>query len=293
MEDVLQLVLVYTAITVVFSIPSFFLIHQYRQTKIKDYLFFTSFFGFIFLSTLFEPILQISDNLIFYQLRLGIHNIAWIMLLYQTLRMSKLSTIRSWRWYIGLIWFVLLEFMIILWKPITQPDNISVLGISYHHSSSLVFPEGAGFELDGTLIFSSDYRILAEMFWIYVALIFLINHIKLNLVYPTPRTIRARKLWIISFSLFLVYYLPAVLTLNNFRIPEILIVISIFIIGGIAVYYPEAILLSDNVIIRIPNLASLIENLTNQKAQNVNINKNLMNYLELLADEFKMKELNP
>lgn len=138
----------------------------------------------------------------------------------------------------------LIIIIILLWDIQTQQSSTSVLFIDMSRSYSTFYPNGAGVTFRGTMIYSTSYRLLGDIYRLYVFLLLFYAYWNVEPVHGTKRVVLAKRLWITAIILHIIYlvvFLPGV-SLNP--ITGLINITSLILITFITVRMPETILLS-------------------------------------------------
>lgn len=154
-------------------IPFLRLVLLFKETKIREYLLF----GFVFLLAAFftisEVLAEASNELVFWQLSFTFRNLTYFLFFTHTVRMmwARPSELLV---YIGVILYSLVQGMIFLWEPLK----------SIYDDPSLI---GAGLVIDNQRLYSTDYRLLGNIFQVYVASLFLYSYLSVKVIDRAPR----------------------------------------------------------------------------------------------------------
>ncbi|MHA2363781.1 MAG: PAS domain S-box protein [Candidatus Hodarchaeales archaeon] len=243
---------VFVALLGTITIP--ILIRQYFKTKIKDYLIFSTFFLSGIIILIADPIAGATDLLIFYQIHHIAIDIAFFLLLLHAIRLMD-NRFNSIFWYLGIIWLSLLVFLTLLWSPMIQPETATVLFLDLPHGFSSYYPRGAGLvSADGSIIYSTGFRYIGELYRLYCLGFLLYAYITVKPVLPSERIRRARKLWIIVWIMILIHALSLFPWLNITEDVSIFLIIAGAFMLYLPIKYPEALLISHPQVLRIKEL---------------------------------------
>lgn len=239
-------------ISIIAMIPSIVLFKQFISTRIADYLIFGMVFLGASLIFILNFLTQSYSSLIIYQLHFFIGNAAVFFILWYIVRMRWYRKRTSPFWYVGVIWFFFLEILILFWKSMTQPEEAKVIFLQMPSRYTSYHPKGAGIKIDGdTILFSTSFPLLSDLFQIFIAALFLYNTISLVPIHPTEKIEKAKRLWIIAASFYLI---NSIIHLPWFKISEftnLLTLLVFVIIGYITIRIPEGVLISGIQIQRI------------------------------------------
>ena len=213
-------------------LPSYKLFRLYLETKIDEYLLF----GLVFLvSTMFtftSVLADITDELIYWILNYSFRNFTYFLFFTHTVRMiwSKPSTFIV---YLGVIQYAVVQLLLFLWSPLENDV-------------------GAGFISNQNIdIYSTSNRLIANLFQLYVAVLFLYGYLTIKLQNPSPDLLRSFRIMIaVSITLVLSRLIRVA---QNFGFPNhvlIELIGTLLLLGGFALiayifaYNPGAIMLS-------------------------------------------------
>ena len=213
-------------------LPSYKLFRLYLETRIDEYLLF----GLVFLvSTLFtftSVLADITDELIYWILNYSFRNFTYFLFFTHTVRMiwAKPSTFIV---YLGVIQYAVVQLLLFLWSPLENDV-------------------GAGFISNQNIdIYSTSNRLIANLFQLYVAILFLYGYLTIKLQNPSPDLLKSFRIMIaVSITLVLSRLIRVA---QNFGFPEhVLIELfgTLLLLGGFALiayifaYNPGAIMLS-------------------------------------------------
>ncbi|MDH5404725.1 MAG: hypothetical protein OEY49_19640, partial [Candidatus Heimdallarchaeota archaeon] len=162
-------------LSVLAVIPGIVLIYQYKRTKINDTLIFAAYFiigGFVQISNV---IASQTNVLIYFQMQYMGFNLTFFLLFIHVIRVKgnikhfKLqSKFQTLIWNVGILWFMILEIMIVFWKSFPQPQTVEWFSLAVpREDRSIPFPYGAGLKFNDTIVYSSDYDFLGHLFAFY------------------------------------------------------------------------------------------------------------------------------
>lgn len=237
--------------------PCLVLFKVYSKTKILDFLIFSLFWGLgLFVGTT-NILVTLTNKLIYYQLFEIFFDFWFILLLLHALRLNR-EHISLKILILALIYWLFLFILVINWKIFSQPHDATVIFIKLPHNYSSFFPSGAGFQINGIIVYSSGFRMLGDYFRIAIIIYLLISYYKLNPALNIKSTLKVKKLWIFTWLLFLVWN-----AINLLPIPSSYPTgLFLFVIGILIMYlslkYPESMVLSQAQSLRVLKLYDLV-----------------------------------
>lgn len=230
--------------------PSWFMVRSYIQTGIKDFALFGVMFIDSFLLLVADPLAGITNLLFFYQLHHVAIDLVYFMMLVHALGLVR-NNISKYFLGFGTIWFILLVIMTLQWTLFSQPDKVLWFGFSIPHSYSSYYPLGAGFLLGETIVYSTAFRIIGDLFRVFVVLTLIATYLKITIVEETESYKKAKRIWLCIWVLFLTH---ALLLFPWFALTEE-INVFLLIAGGLLVYHtlrhPKAFLLTQQQVDRL------------------------------------------
>ncbi len=251
---------------VLILIPTAVSIKHYYRTGIVDFLIFGLFFAMIFLTLSGNVLASITNILFFYQLHYGAWISNTILLLLHVIRM-RWGRFQKIAWYIGVVWFSVLAFLIILWKIMLQPETSSFLNLVIPHLYSSYHPSGAGIMIaDGLILFSTSHRIICQLFFIYAFCVALYSYLTIKPFVSTDRIILAHKLWIIAIIATVVYFVMSLPWAPQIAFLNALLILTFILIAYIAIRLPEAMIITEVQVHRAIHLYKKVQELTTAKA---------------------------
>lgn len=262
-------------VAVLALIPIPILINFYLRLKQVDFLLFALVFLFGSIVLIADPLVSITNSLLIIQIHHMSIDIAFFLFFLHGVRIKwnkppKIILI------IGISWVILLIFLTSLWQLMPQPNSAKVLFWVLPHTFSSYYPKGAGLMLsDGTIIYSSAFRYLGELYRLYVIGIILYSYLSLKIFHPTDKIVTARRLWIVIWIFLLMHSIALFF-------PTITNLVSVFLlIGGLLAVYiviriPEGLLLSHAQITRAMKVYEQI------KSDNIHNEPGIHTYLEYL-----------
>ena len=247
-------------------IPAILLFRQYFKTRLPDYLLFAIFFVDGSLTLILDPIAGVTNILIAYQLHHLTIDLAYLLLFIHGSRIIWKKVPRP-LLVVTVVWYAALFIMTALWQPMTQPATATFFWIAnIPHTFSTYYPAGAGLTLNGVIIYSTAYRYWGELFRVYVIAILLYAYINVVPVNRTPRILRAKKIWISVWFVFLLDALtlfPILYEFNQFI--SLILLIAGALMTYIAVFIPEAMVISKVQAQRAFNLYDRLQKASNEE----------------------------
>ncbi|MFV2014640.1 MAG: hypothetical protein ACC656_04390, partial [Candidatus Heimdallarchaeota archaeon] len=213
-------------------LPSYKLFKLYYETKIGEYFLFGLVFFVSTLFTITSVLAELTDELIFWKLSYSFRNFTYFLFFTHTVRMvwARPSTLIV---YLGVIQYAIVQLLLLLW-------------------SSLEDENGAGFISNQNIdIYSTSNRLIANLFQLYVAILFLYGYLAIKIPNPSKELLRAFRIMIaVSITLIISRLIRVA---QNFGFPQhniIELVGSMSLLLGFALvafafaYNPGAIMLS-------------------------------------------------
>ncbi|MHA2298816.1 MAG: hypothetical protein ACXAEU_26530 [Candidatus Hodarchaeales archaeon] len=251
-----------------FWIPGVYLLRNYYKTRITDYLLFSMVFFLMdidcFLTVLIETE-PYNENLLIFQ--------AACLVSYFTLFFIFLHAIRV-KWdkaprplfYFGISWFVIIIFSIFLLEPVPYVLDVVKLWL-IDVKILLPFPF-ALLTQGGVVLF--DKETMYQFYRPFVCGLFVYAYLTSKQVEVEGRLKIAKYLWVCSFGLigfsnllllgdvFMIAGWP--LGIQNIIIPFLFAVIGMVITPFIAVFFPEAVLITHTQVTRATSIYNEIKN---------------------------------
>jgi hypothetical protein len=231
-----------------------YLSYIYLRIKIIEFFIFSGFFIGAALTYLFISLAFAYDKLIFYQLERIFFTLTYLFLynFLQRIRSKEPSRIKT-----GLVhaYAMMLLVLILFWELQTPSDQISVFSLSIPKGGNALYhPKGAGLPENSFIVYSTSFPHLNIIFTTYIAFLGVYYIYKYAPTHPTPRIMKAQKLWFAAFLLHLIYYILAVINVNLSIYVQLTLVIGIMIIIYIIFFIPEGLILSYYQIISVYKL---------------------------------------
>jgi hypothetical protein len=214
-------------------IPVVKLIQLYNETKLHEYILFSSVFLLSSIFTFTFVSAEVTNDLIYWKLSYSARNITYFLFFIHTLRMT---------WYRsptlvlipGVVLYSIVQLLIIFWTPLENED-------------------GAGVIINDDFVpYATNDRIIAIIFQLYIASLFLYGIFRIHISTPYPRLRRAYTIiMVISVMLFssriirLVQYF-GILNYEFIELIGTIVLLSGFVLVSYVYWvYPESILLTN------------------------------------------------
>lgn len=284
MALVLNQELYFLAILSIFY-PIYILYKLYSKTKILDFLLFSWFF-ILSLVIGFSNILGgLTDQLFFYQLFEITFDFWYIILLIHALRL-KSKRVSKLILGCSLVYFLFLLILVIFWKTFPQPDSAVVIFVTLKHNYSSFYPNGAGFKVNNIIIYSSGFRMLGDLFRLVISSYLLYLYLKLKPILKVPQILKARKLWIVAWIVFLIWNILIALPFSSSTPLGLILLSFAILVTYISWRYPESMVISQAQSIRAMQLYDLIDK--DKMIKNIEEHglESFSTYIKLLYDEF-------
>jgi hypothetical protein len=184
--------------------------------------------------------------LVFYQLeRFFLITSYWFLLIFIT-KIEKPKTKLNFA-IKGLgVYSILLLVLVALWEKGTQPDNANIFGIEINHIENVPYhPEGASITISSIdLTYGTSFPLLNTVYMFAVSFLLLFTFMKITLPIQTRRTITAKRLWITSMSIHVIWTTLALPWFDLGRQFQFFNLLSALIIIFIIIFVPEGLILS-------------------------------------------------
>lgn len=280
----------YLVVSILSLFPTFALFRQYRYSRISDYLFFSLAFLFNAIMQFTFYLIETEVKLIYLQIAYGSQILFYFFFYLHASQIEwekppKFLSIAGW----GVAIFVIT--LILFWSKQTFESNETVLFISMPKSYTSFYPDGAGISINGNLILGTSYRLISDLYRIFVILLISRAYIRVVPMNATVRIKLAKRLWIIASGIHLTYLFTILPwgIVDNW--PGILNLIASLIILYITLFIPEATLISKEQLLRANKLYKKLE--YSQLAENATEAKFgvdlIFSYLENLPSDLKEK----
>jgi len=273
-------------VSLILLIPAILLFRNYQITGIGDYLLFSVVFFASTIGASASVLVTISPKLIFYQLNVGMLNLTFYLLFLHGIRL-KYSSFRSAKFsaILGLAYLIFLTILIGFWKIQTQPDKAFIIFTEMRASTAPGFPHGAGIKFNGHILYSTSYYLLGLVFWIFVIAYLLWAYLTVEVVNPTENIVRAKKLWILAWSIELLWAIFLLPIFPQIELINLMIIVSNLLILYIALKYPESLLLSNDQLVRAQGLFDRIIAMEDQEEKDDFGMDSLVNYLQSIPED--------
>ncbi len=261
-------------------VPSTVLTKQYLKTRVLDFLLFAGMFISAFLAASSHIVAGATDMLIYYQIVQWSLSITSFLFFLHSVRLVWVRT-PTVIWYVGVIWFALLMFLILLWEKMEQTETAYVLFMEMPRTYSDYYPKGAGLVTDGGVtVLSTSHYTLATLYRLFGAVLLLYAYSSVRPISPSERIKLSRRLWIANSVILLVwtiYLLPGVP-----HIPYMngLILVILIIVAYIAIFIPETMLISHVQLLRALELYKKVQQVDTRREIEAFGTESIVRYLE-------------
>jgi len=235
--------------SIIALIPTTILLIQYKRSKIRDFLLFGIFFLVTSITLVCLALAIQYPHLILYQLNWGGFNSLHFILFLHCIGLLEDYPKKIWK-YLGYAWYSVLALLVMNWKIMSQPSNQQIYGLRFPHSFSSYYPQGAGYEYHGFIIYSSSYHLIAALFHIYVYFIFILVYLRIEPLNPTKEILLAKKLWIWGAVIGMIAWIGILPGFLYSPLIKLLPLISAIIVAYIVIRIPEAMLISYTQVLR-------------------------------------------
>lgn len=220
------------AVSITALVPAIPILRLYFQTHISEYLLFCAVFVISSIFAMSFVLAEVTDDLLMWQIAFSARNTTYFLFFVHTTRMLW-NDPPDLILYPGVILYAIVQFLILLWQ--SNPEGY-----------------GAGlYTLRGEDVFSTDYRLIANIFQLYVAFLFFYGYYEIQVLNPSDKVRNSK---IVMMVLAVVLVGSRLLRLvQNFGVDtnqgtEILgssiLVLGFLLIGMIFIIYPSSIMLS-------------------------------------------------
>jgi hypothetical protein len=160
--------------------------------------------------------------------------------------------------FIGWGWALVILILISMWSIMTFEKTQNVVIFNMPRSYTAFYPDGAGVTLFGHFLLGTSYRLVSDLYRIFVICLLLYSYYLVKPINETPRIKMARRLWLIAGGIHLLY----LFTILPWGIvspwPGVLNFISSILIVIITIFIPEAALISRVQLLRANKLYNKI-----------------------------------
>lgn len=270
---VLEAVLFAAVPTVIIMIPFSFLVYFYRRTNLLDYLILALVYLFTAFLFIAAAIIQVSENgiVLLNQIIFISANTTFYLLFIHSLRIRSRKMNRP-KLVIGSVWYGLLVIMLFLWTELpSQPESYELLGLNILQSYD-PYGKDAGLVIGSVYLYTSAFRLISDLFSLFVFVHIIWMYSRVQLVASNPRTIFARRVWIVGLSFFLLSVICVFPGVNQFLegiigtfpISETFQLMGLLVASYIALRVPETLLISHAQVLRV---IDLYEEVTKQESK--------------------------
>lgn len=225
-------------------LPSWLLTKKYLNSGNKDYMIFSLWFAVAFMVMIIDPLAGYTNMLFFYQMHnIGI-DIVYFLLFIHAIRIRWENPPRI-LLAIGTGWFLLLFLLTSFWTLMVQPDATTILNVEIAHSFSSYYPLGAGLKIGESIVYGSSFRLLGDLYRIFVLALLLVIYLSVENIDHEPRAEKARWLWLIVWIFFMCHALSLLPFFVTFEVVSFFLIIAGAIITYIAVFIPEGMLITE------------------------------------------------
>lgn len=253
----------------------------YFRTNIVEFSIMASFFLFSAIAYTFILFAYSYDKLIFYQLeRFFLISSYWFLLIL----IGKIRNTQGiYKFLRGMIFMYSLALLILVtfWQKGIQPDTANVFGMTVDSIQNVPYhPNGASVSISSIdLTYGTSFPLLNTIYMILISSLLLYTFVTLELEVKTERTQRAKKLWISSLALHLIWTILALPWLDLGRGFQFFNVISSILIVIIILFYPEGLILSKSQIMATYHFYDSLAKLDSRKEESSNISDMAIDYI--------------
>lgn len=272
-------------------IASILVLYYYKKTKLTDFLIYSWFFFQAFVTTAILIFALSNDILILYQLHWISMSTQYVLFFRHISKLVYDKTPKALN-IIGYGFYLLIVIIIAFWKKMEQPMIGTQLFIfKGDHNQSSYFPLGGGLEYDNTIILSSAYQGLMAIYFVLITTFGVYAYAKIQLVNSTPRTRRAKKLWILTYIFFFLFSalrLPYITEINsewNYLYGNVFATIGMALAIFTILTIPEAVLLSQVQVVRACSLYKMVHVYEDKNSLNTMGLNRIYDYIKLISDD--------
>lgn len=278
-------------------IPAALLLRQFLKTKIRDYLIFCIFFldGFVVLTL--DVIAGVTKDLILIKAHhISIDLIYVILILHATRIIWKKTPVIIYA--ITFVWFFSLMGMTLLWTltaPVKSGNWLGIASFPISYSSYAFSDTGTGvaaaLKVGSMIIYGTQFRIFGDAFRLWAVGLLLYAYITAQPLNPTPKILKAKKIWIIVWVMILVHAIVLFPPFGGYAIfatvVGLVLIIAGILITYIALFIPEAILISRVQVQRVFELYEKLQKASNEEEIEKLQIESLMLYLKSVKNALK------
>jgi len=275
-------------------IPVIILFRYYRKTTIADYLLFCSVFVSIIISQL-SDFLRVffidhkSIDQILVQINDSTQAFIYIFLFIHALRM-KWEHVPKLIWYIGIIWFMIIQISIICYQSVMIDGAGLVIFTEMRPDRSINFMTYA-FIHQNKIIMGHGFRFIFLVFRLCVLIVFLYVYLTISQSIEYKKIRQIQFYWVIASMLSIVNTVLKLghslhfITISSFKLGDIFNILTLISIAIVSIRYPEAVLVSKSQIIRGLALYDRIQQIkTEEDKEEFGIDQ-LVDYLQSIPQD--------
>lgn len=284
-----QIIIIIVGLTSI--VPTIVLFRQYLKTRITDFLIFSAVYLTVTIGALSQIFVTGEEFLIFVQIhRLALDTTFFLFFIHG----ARIIWTRTPAvvWGIGLSWYGVLIFLTLFFEVMPQQDAAYVLLMVMPAVPTSYHPLGAGVEtVNGVVLYSSSYLFLGTLYLLFCMAILLYAYITIELPIKTQKMIRTKKLWVVVWTLILIYGILHVPWVFVFLQLKTTTLVNLFPLAGelisalIAILIPESMLISHAQILRAVNLYKEVIVLSPEQATKRFGSPSLVEYLQNIPPE--------
>lgn len=275
-------------------IPSAILLRQFLKTKIRDYFLFFLFFVDAFVTLTLDVIAGYTRELIFIQLHHITIDIIYVLLTIHATRIiwKKVPAIVL---GITFVWFFSLMIMTLMWHitpSVTSGNWLGIANFPISFSDYAFAPSNvaAALTVGNIIIYGTQFRIFGDLFRIFGVGLVLYAYITAEPLSPTPKILKAKKLWI---TVWIMMLLHAIVLFPPFgatalaNLVGLILIVAGILITYISLFIPEAILISRVQVQRVFDLYDKLQKTSNEEEIEKLQIESLMLYLKSVKNALK------
>ena len=182
----------------IFAIPPIVVLLQYyKKSQVREFLIFAMFFFFGAVHHLYFYIVYLHPTLINFQIWYLLSHLSFAFLLLHNVQVMR-KNLRKEILGIGAVWFIIILVTQLFWKLGPQPDRFVLGPINLPTTYSDFHPNGAGFIINGVVIYSTSHRLLSLLFYTYVCIVSIYAYYSAD-IHENDELYRYRLIWIAAF----------------------------------------------------------------------------------------------
>ncbi|MCE7735797.1 MAG: hypothetical protein GPJ54_13025 [Candidatus Heimdallarchaeota archaeon] len=229
--------------TIVLILPSTVLLRNYLKTRMVDYLYFALFFILGGLGLFVISLNAERGELYLVVISHALITTSTLVLFLHAIKL-KWEKRPNLLFFVGIIWYLFQIFTYIFYETFGQPERARVILIELPRTLSGTHPNGAGWKIDDTIISSSSFNQIWYLYLIFTLIITIYSYLTSDIINPTNRIVRARRLWLGAWLSYLFYALLGIGFESLFVVADSLILVAVLIIAYISFTLPEAIFIT-------------------------------------------------